>query len=395
MRKTVEISNIEGSLFLNYSPDVDIQFISDKLKIRDEYLIKYVFLITQDDIIDIDEDRNEISIQIGEADGEYFRIFSQRLNTAHDVLIHRSAKITPAYFGLNINTNILKIFENIANTQIIIGGNKENSIPISVYETLLQSFPNAYEKQLYTRSRISNILSEYIESTKDYGKQFENYLNKKSKKVIISNTIASVKTYETEKYDFILQQLKLMLDNYKGFSEADWQSKILEFITIIYPKYLLIISNLHIFDYTSSQIKNRYVDLTLLDVNGNIDVIEIKKPMEKGVLSPHQYRDNFIPSRELSGAVMQLEKYLFHLNKMGSTGESFLNKKYKNILEPYNLQIKITNPKGIIISGISSDFNAEQKLDFEIIKRKYSNIIDIITYDDLINRLENLITKFQ
>lgn len=69
------------------------------------------------------------------------------------------------------------------------------------------------------------------------------------------------------------------------------------------------------------------------------------------------YRDNFIPSKELTGAVMQMEKYLFLLNRMGANGEKFLSEKYSDKLAPYNLQIKIVNPKGIIISGISSKFN--------------------------------------
>jgi hypothetical protein len=32
-----------------------------------------------------------------------------------------------------------------------------------------------------------------------------------------------------------------------------------------------------------------------------------------------------------------------------------------------------------------------QKNDLEIIKRKYKNIMDIITYDDLIRRIKNII----
>ncbi len=33
--------------------------------------------------------------------------------------------------------------------------------------------------------------------------------------------------------------------------------------------------------------------------------------------------------------------------------------------------------------------------DFEIIKRKLANIIDIMTYEDLLQRLDNIISKFQ
>ena len=45
-----------------------------------------------------------------------------------------------------------------------------------------------------------------------------------------------------------------------------------------------------------------------------------------------------------------------------------------------------------IESFFPSDFSEEQKKDFEITKRKYKNIIDIITYDDLLHRLETTIS---
>ena len=45
----------------------------------------------------------------------------------------------------------------------------------------------------------------------------------------------------------------------------------------------------------------------------------------------------------------------------------------------------------MIILGRDNNFNRRQTLDFEIIRRKYSNVVDIITYDDLLRRLNNII----
>ena len=83
---------------------------------------------------------------------------------------------------------------------------------------------------------------------------------------------------------------------------------------------------------------------------------------------------------------MQIEKYIFWLNKSGRTGELLLNKDYADKL-PTGLNIKITNPSGIIIMGRSLFMSEEQKDDFEVIRRKYKNVVDIITYDDLLNSL--------
>ncbi|WP_445669465.1 Shedu anti-phage system protein SduA domain-containing protein [Paenibacillus sp. FSL R7-0198] len=47
----------------------------------------------------------------------------------------------------------------------------------------------------------------------------------------------------------------------------------------------------------------------------------MKKTNFNALISQHTYRDNFVPVRELSGTIMQVEKYLFHLNKSGRQGE--------------------------------------------------------------------------
>lgn len=39
--------------------------------------------------------------------------------------------------------------------------------------------------------------------------------------------------------------------------------------------------------------------------------------------------------------------------------------------------------------------SSKQIRDLEIIKRKYKNVMDIVTYDDLITRLEKIIEKFK
>lgn len=98
--------------------------------------------------------------------------------------------------------------------------------------------------------------------------------------------------------------------------------------------------------------------------------------------------------RELSGTVMQIEKYIFYLNKWGRDGENWLTKKYKNEI-PENFQIHITNPSAIIIMGREVGLSKEQLQDFEVIKRKYKNVVDIITYDDLLNRLNYIIEQLK
>ena len=44
--------------------------------------------------------------------------------------------------------------------------------------------------------------------------------------------------------------------------------------------------------------------------------------------------------------------------------------------------------------GRSKGLSQEQVQDFEIIKRKYKNVIDIVTYDDLVGRLQFIISHW-
>ena len=229
----------------------------------------------------------------------------------------------------------------------------------------------------------------------DEQKKLDNYLNKKRADRSISS-IKFIKEYEAKKFEYVREELKQMLKDSESFAERDWQKKVVGFLLLLFPKYVAVLENLQIKDFYSdpAKAKDRFIDLTLVDANGTIDIIEIKKPFANCILSRNKYRDNYTPRTELSGSVMQVEKYVFHLNKWGREGERNILEKRRNELPPV-FEIKITNPKAMIILGRDKDFTSDQQFDFEIIKRKYANIIDIMTYDDLLRRLDNIVAMFR
>lgn len=65
----------------------------------------------------------------------------------------------------------------------------------------------------------------------------------------------------------------------------------------------------------------------------------------------------------------------------------------KKLIEflPEGVGVKIVNPQGILLAGRSNEFNREQQKDFELIKRQYKHVADVMTYDDLAQRLKNII----
>jgi hypothetical protein len=89
---------------------------------------------------------------------------------------------------------------------------------------------------------------------------------------------------------------------------------------------------------------------------------------------------------------MQIEKYIYRLNRWGHAGEQALTQRYAGVLPP-EFQIRITNPSGIIISGRDKNLTPTQRRDFEFVRRKYKSIVDIITYDDLLRRLAYVVTQ--
>ena len=106
-----------------------------------------------------------------------------------------------------------------------------------------------------------------------------------------------------------------------------------------------------------------------------------------------QYRNNYVATREISGAIQQIEKYIFCLNSSDKAKED-VSKKLTEFL-PEGVEVKIVNPQGILLAGRSNEFTDEHKKDFELIKRQYKHVADIMTYDDLAQRLRNIIASLE
>ena len=189
--------------------------------------------------------------------------------------------------------------------------------------------------------------------------------------------------YEVNKYQTIYEKLSSMLEDEDNYNETRWQTEIVDILLLLYPKYIAVFKEVPV---NADDVKVKSLDYLFVDANGHVDVVEIKQPFAHAIMTKGKYRDNYIPLRELSGTVMQIEKYIYFLNRWGKRGEKFLTEKYKKEL-PENFDIHITNPKGFIIMGRENNLSKAQKNDFEVVKRKYKNIIDILSYDDLLHRL--------
>lgn len=402
----------ERSVVLEYEPELGASdWVHTELSTHRQVTISRAFVFKKSDLItgpsetedeEIDESVSRFHLA-ARKDG-YFRIAGRILGIANDVLIaDQGITLERKLFVAERNTGIFRRIAKVKqdDAEIVIGGDREDCIPIDVFRELLERFPNSGELDRYASARVETIIGEFFDGMKSARDNYEVYLGKRkssmSDKPLKQQELLQA---EIDKFVYLRDTISEWLMNADAYSERDWQKMIIKVILLILPKYVAVLENVQITDFYSApgRTKKRYIDVCLVDASGNIDVIEIKKPFDNAILSKALYRDNSLPTRELSGSIMQAEKYIFHLSKWGVTGERALYKRYKAKL-PSGMSIRITNPKAMIILGrdrLSSRqqaLSASQMLDLEVIKRKYANMIDILTYDDLLRRLENIIAS--
>ena len=397
---TFSVIKQNSDLLLIYTPRDGVEWIDEYWQDDvSELHLKHTFYFKKDHCIDYNSSNITSSrmFVIGKLNSNgYYEIDKSVFHLKHEFYIANDIDITSNMFLTEIGyVPVFAKIDKLVNSSVYIGGNNENAIPMKDFELLLDEFPTKTELDYYAASRIENILGEYLNFQTDSRAKLERYVAKR-KKISAAAEISSIEEFEIQKYEFIRDRVKEMLQEPDAYSEKDWEQKILEFILLLYPKYVQVLNSIPVYDFYTNPAKKveREIDLVLLDTNGNMDIIEIKKPFPSCILSANKYRDNYVPKKELSGAIVQAEKYIFHLNKWGVEGEKKLNEKYKEQL-PDGLKINIVNPKAMLILGRSKDFDEQQKFDFEIIRRKYVNIMDILTYDDLLARLDRIIDKFK
>ncbi len=397
MHNAVTFLKLNDALILVYTPRDDDSWVHAKFDRGEELVIKGTFRLRQQHLLDLkihDEEadslENDLQFQIATLKGSYYYVDSKILSIDVPVLIHETATITWKWFTAEERVSIFKEIAELKPQRIVIGGDTPDAIPVVEYEKMIENFPNRHELKRYVLARVGSVVREYAETKVDAERLYRAYVQKRLRRTP-RDLLARFSDQEQQKYQYMLDRLRAMLASEQSYPEAVWQTEILQIILLLNPKYIKAIQNVSIRDV--DQRRTRRADILLVDASGNVDLIEIKQPFDQCILTPGQYRNNHIPLRELSGAVMQIEKYIYYLNRWGKTGEDTLTEKYRGEF-PEGFKIRITNPSGIIIMGRDNNLSAAQLQDFEVVKRKYRNIVDIITYDDLLRRLEFILSHY-
>ncbi|MDR3302320.1 MAG: DUF4263 domain-containing protein [Spirochaetaceae bacterium] len=397
----IKFSTESNLLLFEYSPETSPNsWIFKSLKTNGHVNFKKIFFFTKEDLYqyddeyDINDDGSPVIFVLGNLNvkNDYFMIEGKKLGINQNIGFEKQIELKTKYFIAARNISIFKRLDSIIKNDVLIGNDVNATLQYKTFQKILQKFPNTTECNKYAEMRISMIIREELSEATTTIEKYEKYMNDKpSRRNHVSKE--EISEIETIKYEYIFNKLNEMISHPEEYSEKIWQNEMLDILQLLFPKYVSVLKEVTIKDIYSD--KSRRLDYLLIDFKGNIDIIEIKRPRLDSLITKTAYsRDNFVPLRDLSEAVMQVEKYIFYLNSWSRAGEDALQKKYQSEL-PENLKIKIINPSGIIIMGLDKDLSKEQLDDLEIIKRTYNKILDIITYDDLIRRLESLIYKFK
>ena len=367
-------------------------FNLEKLGTKDGILIKKTFFIN----IDIEHkiiDENTIEFVIGKVDKNYYSLDKNVFETKNLFYFDKNMKLKQEYFYQPHKISVLKKIDRIIKNDLYIGGDNVNAITEEIYINLIKNFPNQREYIKYQNMRIEYLCENYLPTIKDNKSDYNNYINTKDKNIRDSGLKIDKKIIELEyeKYEYILEKLKEMLKESEKYSENHWQTEIAKILMLLNFNYIGFLEKLRI--PIEEEGKFREPDFILVDSRGFIDIVEIKKADNIQILNNREYRNNYIPSQELSGAIIQCNKYCFWLSQNRKNNEELISEKIK---EKYDIDIKINirNPKFTIILGRSYEFTEKQQKDFRTIKTQYNNVNEILSYDDVIIKIERLLDTF-
>ena len=415
----------DNQLILCYETERD--WLEKKLEDDQDFQIYKTFSFSKKDLIFKDEESPigyEYKFVLGEKVQNYFRIDKEKIGANFDLYIDASLSIDQSWFvtssskrsryqdktgeekSSSIYGNILYAFKNFyKHDKLFIDIDSESTfkddgfhITQSTYKHFVEIFPTATNVKYQTLSIFTKLLKSELDVV-DYEEIYSRY---KSREISVRNK-EDIKTeeickQEKVKYIYAKDQLLKSLERSAAgefIHEDEFSKLIAQIFCFLNPKYVKIQTKLNISDYTGAR-ANCQADLSLIDCEGNIDLIEVKSPQAyPNLFRKRQYRNHYVPSGELSGAINQLEQYLKCLTKM--TTEEISNKNPALQNEMGEIKLKAVHPKGYIIFGRdAASFNEDninqKRLDFELIKNTYKDVVDIITFDELIKRFERIIS---
>ncbi len=169
----------------------------------------------------------------------------------------------------------------------------------------------------------------------------------------------------------------------KNPAEKVWQKFFEEYITLFDSRYSQQLNYKNIATGIT-----KYPDLVLIDIYGYIDFYELKKSGTK-ILQYDNSHKTFYWSKDFSMVIAQVSDYIQKAKENSlSYAETIKN-------ETDGLDVNIISPRAIIVAGNSSELNTNKKKNHFKTLRESLKDIEFILYDELLERLKNLMQSIE
>jgi hypothetical protein len=226
----------------------------------------------------------------------------------------------------------------------------------------------------YVPGSIAKILSpDMLQKLSSEDKEAVNRILPDFLKAEAMSSIA-IKAVEIDSLKRLAAEFKAELDH--QHPESWWQNYIQARILLMQQGYIRPVEKMNV------AIGNtKYPDFALVTHDNYLDILEIKKP-DTTILKEDKSRGNYHWDTEISRAIIQVENYLEHIANQAAEVRSFVK-------DNYALELKVVRPRGFILAGNSDEFSTQkQRDDFRLLSHGLKNVT-VITYDELLVRLEN------
>jgi hypothetical protein len=168
----------------------------------------------------------------------------------------------------------------------------------------------------------------------------------------------------------------------RSHPEAWWQSYIRANIRLIQQGYIKALEKLNV-----AMGETKFPDFCLVTHDNYLDILEIKKP-DTALLKHDSGRDNFYWDAEMAKAISQTENYIEQVATKADALRTYL-------LDREKINVKAVRPRGIILAGDARVFSEQkQRDDYRLLSQGIKNIT-VVTYDELLTRLNNYIAVLE
>jgi hypothetical protein len=288
----------------------------------------------------------------------------------------QGAKISLSYQSFSQLHSALSrcIYDNKKDKSLIVDTIFHNLFPRRFKKPLGLTVP---EKTKRLMSQLDESIIEHLDNT-DTQKMI-GFLEKVLKKRGLSSRqkrllfeSAKIKVDEIA-IDEVISKIESMLAN--PVSESRWGDYLEKNLFLIDARYVDVIPQLNV------QLGGtRKMDFGLIDLQGYLDIFEIKLPSTP-LLTSRTDRGNYCWSSQAIKAMVQAEKYLFNAESKGANLSEDLRREF-------DVAVKVTRPRAVVLIGQKSQLdNENKKQDFRILRSSLKNI-EVILFDELLERMK-------